>query len=120
LNSTKRELTIYDSINQLVVHPEAVDACREEIREILKDSDGVMTTNALFHMKLVDSVMREAQRLSPPFLGKLHTPSHIPTLHHHDDVNPRLTQFLFQILSVAILLNLFLSRMVQLSQREFS
>ena len=29
-----------------------------------------MTTQALYDMKLVDSVMRESQRLNPPFLGE--------------------------------------------------
>ncbi len=58
------------SISQMISLPEVVEACREEIRRVLKETDGVMTTNALFNMKLVDSVMRESQRLNPPFIGK--------------------------------------------------
>jgi cytochrome P450 len=38
---------------------------RKEIRDTLAASDGVMTTKALFRMKLLDSVMRESQRVNP-------------------------------------------------------
>ncbi|RYP88811.1 hypothetical protein DL769_000225 [Monosporascus sp. CRB-8-3] len=56
---------LYDS----AAHPETVADLREEIRTVLKDNNDVMTTKALFEMKLTDSVMRESQRLNPPFSG---------------------------------------------------
>ncbi len=60
------QTSIWDIISQ----PEVIEACRQEIRSVLKASGGVMTTNALFNMKLMDSVMRESQRLHPPFIGE--------------------------------------------------
>ncbi len=61
------------SIFDLISRPDVVDACRKEIRAVLEASDGVMTTNALFNMKLMDSIMRESQRLNPPLVGECRT-----------------------------------------------
>lgn len=58
----------------LAVRPEVVEDLRKEIKSILKETDGVMTSSALFNMKLLDSVMRESQRFSPPFTGRSITP----------------------------------------------
>ncbi len=61
----------------MVSRPEVVDACRQEIRDVLAAAAAtegvqgdrtVMSTKSLFNMKLVDSVMRESQRMNPPFL----------------------------------------------------
>ncbi|ORY70473.1 ent-kaurene oxidase [Pseudomassariella vexata] len=51
----------------LAAHPETVKDLRHEIRTVLDQNDGVMTTKALFDLKLMDSVMRESQRLNPAF-----------------------------------------------------
>lgn len=63
-------LTTTYILHDLVERPEVVEACRKEIKEVLaaSESPDEMTTHALFNMKLVDSVMRESQRLNPPFL----------------------------------------------------
>lgn len=54
----------------MVARPDVVEACRQEIKDVLAASEDseTMSTNALFNMKLVDSVMRESQRMNPPFL----------------------------------------------------
>ena len=65
------------SVYDLAPEPETVEALREEVRGVLADNGGVMTTKALFDMKLMDSVMRESQRLNPPFSG---TPLAAPVL----------------------------------------
>lgn len=53
----------------LAIRPKVVKGLREEIKTVLGDNGGIMTTQALYDMKLVDSVMRESQRLNHPFLG---------------------------------------------------
>jgi len=35
------------------------------------ENDGVMTTKALFQMKLLDSVLKESQRINPVGFGRL-------------------------------------------------
>lgn len=54
----------------IAMRPEVTQDIRKEIVTILKGTDGVMTTAALFDMKLLDSFMRESQRFTPPFVGK--------------------------------------------------
>ncbi|KAI0128888.1 ent-kaurene oxidase [Xylariales sp. AK1849] len=54
-------LILYD----LVVRPDIVDELRKEIKTVLAANDGVLSTHALFEMKLVDSVMKESQRVNP-------------------------------------------------------
>ncbi|OAA63267.1 ent-kaurene oxidase [Niveomyces insectorum RCEF 264] len=62
-------LTTSFILHDMVACPDVVEACRREIRDVLAASpDGSMSTHALFNMKLVDSVMRESQRLNPLFL----------------------------------------------------
>ncbi|KAJ1323022.1 ent-kaurene oxidase [Microdochium nivale] len=54
---------IYD----LIAHcPEVILELRAEIKTALAENDGVTSTQALYQMKLLDSVMRESQRHSPP------------------------------------------------------
>ena len=62
-------VTIVNSLYDLAPEPETVEALRDEVRRVLAANGGVMTTKALFDMKLMDSVMRESQRLNPPFSG---------------------------------------------------
>ncbi|ETS77988.1 hypothetical protein PFICI_10050 [Pestalotiopsis fici W106-1] len=57
--------TATDILSELVVRPEVVEELRGEIKEVLQRHDGVIHTQTLFEMKLLDSVMREAQRVSP-------------------------------------------------------
>lgn len=54
----------------LAVRPEVVQDIRKEIASVLEETKGVMTSQALFNMKLLDSFMRESQRFSPPFVGR--------------------------------------------------
>lgn len=54
----------------LVAHPDVIPALREEIRAVTGENDGVMTTKALFQMKLLDSVLKESQRINPTGLGR--------------------------------------------------
>ncbi|KAK6197790.1 hypothetical protein LQW54_010562 [Pestalotiopsis sp. IQ-011] len=57
--------TVTDILCELVVRPEVVEAVKEEIKDTLDRHDGVIHTQTLFEMKLLDSVMREAQRMAP-------------------------------------------------------
>jgi hypothetical protein len=56
----------------LIAHPGLIEELRNEINEVLKENDGVFTTQALFHMKLLDSVLRESQRVNPLNMGECH------------------------------------------------
>ena len=50
---------IYDLVGTC---PEVILELRKEIQQVVADHRGVMTTRALYQMKLLDSVMRESQR----------------------------------------------------------
>ncbi|KAI1776976.1 cytochrome P450 [Hypoxylon cercidicola] len=58
-------LTVTMILYDLVVRPDLIEELREEIRSVLAANDGVMTSHALFEMKLLDSVMKESQRVNP-------------------------------------------------------
>ncbi|OTB14586.1 hypothetical protein K445DRAFT_318993 [Daldinia sp. EC12] len=58
-------LTVTMILYDLVVRPRVVEELREEIKTVLARHDGVTTSHALFEMKLLDSVMKESQRLNP-------------------------------------------------------
>ncbi|XXG96060.1 hypothetical protein Hte_002337 [Hypoxylon texense] len=58
-------LTVTMILYDLVVRPDVIEEVREEIRNVLAAHDGVMTSHALFDMKLLDSVMKESQRVNP-------------------------------------------------------
>lgn len=60
-------LTATAMMYDLATRPEIVEDLRKEIKSVLSETDGVMTSTALFNMKLLDSVMRESQRFTPPF-----------------------------------------------------
>lgn len=57
------------SLYDLVARPDLVQELREEVNSVLKANGGVMTTHALFEMKLLDSVMKESQRFNPGSIG---------------------------------------------------
>ncbi|KAI5918729.1 ent-kaurene oxidase [Camillea tinctor] len=61
-------LTVTMILYDLVVRPDIIDELRKEITSVLETTDGVMTTHALFEMKLLDSVMKESQRVNPASL----------------------------------------------------
>ncbi|KXJ87231.1 cytochrome P450 [Microdochium bolleyi] len=50
---------IYDLIGTC---PEVIPELRQEIKTVLEENDNILTTQALYQMKLLDSVMRESQR----------------------------------------------------------
>lgn len=50
-------LRLYDIIGHC---PEVIPELRAEIKATLADNDNVMTTQTLYQMKLLDSVMRES------------------------------------------------------------
>ncbi|KXJ88150.1 cytochrome P450 [Microdochium bolleyi] len=59
-------MTVTHVIYDLIAYcPEVIPELQSEIRTVLADNGGVMTTQALFQMKLLDSVMRESQRHNP-------------------------------------------------------
>ncbi|OJD31824.1 cytochrome p450 [Diplodia corticola] len=54
------------AIFDLVTHPDVMDDLRDEVRQVLKE-DGWKKTS-LYKMKLMDSFLKESQRLHPPTL----------------------------------------------------
>ncbi|KAI1845355.1 hypothetical protein JX266_008450 [Neoarthrinium moseri] len=54
-------MILYD----LAVRPELVQELRDEIRTVLAANNDIFTTRALFQMKLLDSTMKESQRINP-------------------------------------------------------
>lgn len=57
---------ICPSLYDIVGHcPEVISDLRRDIHSALTASGGVMTAQALYNMKLLDSVMRESQRMNP-------------------------------------------------------
>ncbi|OJK01308.1 hypothetical protein ASPACDRAFT_1879884 [Aspergillus aculeatus ATCC 16872] len=69
IHTTSNLLTnvIYD----LAAHPEYLQPLREEIRSVM-EADGCFQKTSLTKMKLLDSVVKESQRLNPPGLTSLH------------------------------------------------
>lgn len=57
-------------MTQIARHPELFQALRKEIVEVLS-RDGLKKT-ALYNLKLMDSVIKECQRIKPITLGKEH------------------------------------------------
>lgn len=57
------------SVYDLVTRPELIEDIREEIKNAVANSDGIITMRALFEMKLLDSVTKETVRLTPGSLG---------------------------------------------------
>jgi cytochrome P450 len=55
-------------MTQLARHPKMFQPLREEIMEVLS-RDGLKKT-ALYNLKLMDSVIKECQRLKPIHLGR--------------------------------------------------
>jgi cytochrome P450 len=55
-------------MTDLAGHPEVIDDLRKEIKEVLSDGGWKKTT--LTNMKLLDSVIKESQRLKPIQLGE--------------------------------------------------
>lgn len=53
----------------LAARPEYIDPLREELREVLAETNGVLTKQTLTHLKKLDSFMKESQRHNPPSLG---------------------------------------------------
>lgn len=67
IHTTSRGAT--EMLFDLAACPEVVLDLRREIETVLAEHGGVMTTQALFQMKLLDSVMKESHRMSPPGLS---------------------------------------------------
>ncbi|KPA37971.1 ent-kaurene oxidase [Fusarium langsethiae] len=57
-----------ETLINLCQHPETFDALRQEIVEVLS-KEGGLTKAALYNLKLMDSVIKESQRLRPILLG---------------------------------------------------
>lgn len=58
-------MTTTNTLYEMVDHPEVIEEVRNEIKQVLKEGNGVFTIRALFDLKLMDSVMRETQRVAP-------------------------------------------------------
>ncbi|KAH9907589.1 putative cytochrome P450 [Xylariomycetidae sp. FL2044] len=71
-------LAIIHALYDLAARPEYVEPLRNEIREVTKDSNGVLTKQHLTQMKLLDSFMKESQRHSPPSVATFQRKAMIP------------------------------------------
>ncbi|OMP85357.1 Ent-kaurene oxidase [Diplodia seriata] len=67
---------ITHAILDLVTHPEVIEDLRDEVRQVLKE-DGWKKTS-LYKMKLMDSFLKESQRLNPPGLLTLNRVAEVP------------------------------------------
>jgi hypothetical protein len=59
------------ALEDISAHPEIIDPLKDEIREVIKQEG--WSTKALYKMKLLDSVLKESQRLKPVQVGKFST-----------------------------------------------
>ena len=59
-------MTATNILYTLAVTPEYIDPLREEIREVMAENDGKITTRALQQMVKLDSYMKEVTRHYPP------------------------------------------------------
>ncbi|GKT82133.1 cytochrome P450 monooxygenase [Colletotrichum tofieldiae] len=55
---------------ELMMNPEYIQPLRDEILDVAPD--GELKHSSLYTLELMDSVIKEAQRLKPPMSGKLH------------------------------------------------
>ncbi|KAK3689090.1 cytochrome P450 [Podospora appendiculata] len=63
-------ITATHIIYDLAAHPAILHDLRHEIHSVLQATNGAMSSQALFQMKLLDSVMRESQRLNPTNMAR--------------------------------------------------
>ena len=61
----------------LAAHPEYIQPLRDEIRTVTAE-DGILKKTSLLKFKLMDSVMKESQRVNPVSMSKLANPPHPP------------------------------------------
>ncbi|KFA79974.1 hypothetical protein S40288_10198 [Stachybotrys chartarum IBT 40288] len=69
INTTSEMAT--NAFYNLAAMPEIVPILREEIHDVLKEHDGVVSTKSLQVMKKLDSFLKETSRLYPPFFCEL-------------------------------------------------
>ena len=64
IHTTSMNVThvLYD----LATYPEYIEPLREEFRQVMAESNGVVDKNSLSKLHKMDSFLRESQRLSPP------------------------------------------------------
>lgn len=64
-------LAIIHALYDIAARPEYIAPLREEIREVTRDTNGVLQKQHLTQMRKLDSFMKESQRHSPPSVGEL-------------------------------------------------
>ncbi|KAL4928017.1 cytochrome P450 [Aspergillus undulatus] len=64
IHATTEALTV--ALLDLVTYPEAIPQLRREVIEVLGGDGGGWSKQALYRMKLMDSFLKESQRLHPP------------------------------------------------------
>ena len=71
IHTTSNLLTnvVYD----LAAYPEHIQPLRDEIKAIVEE-DGILKKAGLAKMKLMDSVLKESQRLHPSSMGEYYFP----------------------------------------------
>lgn len=84
IHTTSNLLTnvMYD----LAAYPEYIQPLRDEIKAVLAE-DGELKKSSLLKLKLMDSVMKESQRVRPVSMGKSKTK---PVLSHREEQSSRI------------------------------
>ena len=60
---------ITNVVYDLAAYPEYIEPLREEIKAVLAE-DGSLMKTSLLKLKLMDSVIKESQRINPVSIGK--------------------------------------------------
>lgn len=69
-------LTATNILYTLASTPEYIDPLREEIRSVIAEHDGNITTKALQQMEKLDSYMKEVKRFYPPGMSRISRTHH--------------------------------------------
>ncbi|QYT05082.1 hypothetical protein H0G86_011977 [Trichoderma simmonsii] len=71
-------LAIIHALYDIAARPEYIAPLREEIREVTKDTNGILQKQHLTQMRKLDSFMKESQRHSPPSVATYQRKAMIP------------------------------------------
>ena len=63
-------MMITNTLYTLAVTPEYIQPLREEVRHVMAENDGMLTSRALQQMEKLDSYMKEVMRFYPPGISK--------------------------------------------------
>ncbi|KAI1334099.1 putative cytochrome P450 [Xylariaceae sp. FL0016] len=71
-------LALIHALYDIAARPEYVEPLRSEIREVTRNSNGILQKQHLTHMRKLDSFMKESQRHNPPSVATFQRKAMIP------------------------------------------